>query len=95
MQRLKIVFTILIIFILHGMIQGQSVSIPYRVGDKFGLADEKGKMIIQPDFDLIEPGYNSNQWFTAYTFKDGVALSSLIYKNRIIISNKKYKDYVS
>lgn len=71
----------------------QPVCVPYRVGNKFGIADENGKMRIKPQFDIVEPAWESNKCFFAFTVTDSNVLSSLIYNNKIIISNQKYDYY--
>jgi hypothetical protein len=79
---------------LASALYSQKVGIPYRVGNKFGVSDAKGKMLIPANYDIVEPrDYNGTQYLTAYTFKDGTVLSSLIYNNKIILDNKTYSDY--
>lgn len=37
----------------------QEIRIPFRIGDKFGLSDQSGKLIVPAKFDAINPiGYN-------------------------------------
>jgi hypothetical protein len=71
----------------------QTVYVPYRVGNKFGIADENGKMIIKPQFDILEPHWKLNHCFYGFTKTDSNVLSSVIYNNKIIISKQKYDYY--
>lgn len=72
----------------------QIKSVPFRIGDKFGLADTNGKMIIEPQFDILDVGsFSNNYYFVGYKLKDGIAWSSLIVKDKIIIKDQKYKFY--
>jgi len=72
----------------------QDIGIPFRVGDKYGVSNAKGKMLIPANFDIVEPeDYNGTRYLIAYTFKDDRVFSSLIYNNKIILDNKTYSDY--
>lgn len=72
----------------------QPVAVPFRTGNKFGLSDEKGKMILAPRFDILEPEKdNETRYFKGYNFRDSSILSSVIFKNKVIISDKDYDDY--
>lgn len=64
------------------------ITVPYRVGDKFGISDENGKMIITPAFDDIEIIENGK--FLAFT-KDGDDYKrSYISKNKVILKDTDY-----
>lgn len=71
----------------------QPIYVPYRVGNKFGIADENGKVIIKPQFDFMKTAWGSNTSFLGYTVTDSSVLSSLIYNNKIIISKQKHDYY--
>ncbi|HVW15374.1 MAG TPA: hypothetical protein VHB54_16200 [Mucilaginibacter sp.] len=73
--------------------QAQKTPVPFRVGNKFGLADEAGKFIIQPQFDWVEINDTRNHVLTGFTIKDGITLTSLIYKNKLLLLNQNYGDY--
>lgn len=64
--------------------QDMQVYVPFRIGDKFGVSDENGKMIIPANYDEISVGYNND--FTAR--KDNKA--SYILNNKIIIKDGDY-----
>lgn len=72
---------------------GQGVSVPYRVGNKFGISDQNGKILVQPQFDIIQISGYSENYFEAFTFQGNEILSSFIYKNKIVLSNQKYNGY--
>lgn len=71
----------------------QNKSVPYRVGNVFGISNEKGKIIIKPQFDIIEVSTYDTFYFTCFNFNQGITTSSLIYNNKIIINNKDYNNY--
>jgi hypothetical protein len=72
----------------------QQIGIPYRVGNKFGVADTNGKIIIPAIYDIVEPEtYNDYNYFVAYRFEENAILSSLIYKNKVLINDKNYSNY--
>lgn len=87
---------LLFIFIAFTGLQlySQPVAVPFRTGNKFGLSDEKGKLILAPRFDILEPEKdNETLYFKGYNFRDSGILSSVVFKNKIIISDKDYDDY--
>lgn len=88
----KIVFFFLAIA-FHTTLFGQNVSVPYRVGNKFGISDQNGKILIPAQFDVVEISSYNETYFEAFTFKENEILSSYIYKNKIILSNQKYSSY--
>lgn len=55
---MKKLLVVLFIFFLKTTF-AQEVRIPFRIGDKFGLSDEVGKLIVPAKFEAIKPiGYN-------------------------------------
>lgn len=74
-------------------IYSQEFYIPYRVGDKFGISDEKGNIKLKPQFDILEYVYNQTDLLVGYNFVGNEVLSSVIHKNKIIIKDKRYKSY--
>ncbi len=50
--------TIICLFLLSKLLFTQTVLVPYKVGNKFGLSDEKGKLIVKPEYDGIEYLHN-------------------------------------
>lgn len=72
----------------------QNQSVPYRVGDKFGVGTTEGKMIIPAEYDIMEPeSYNDYKYYVAYKLSEGGNLSTLIYKDKIIFKDQKYNSY--
>lgn len=72
---------------------GQTISVPYRVGNKFGISDQNGKILISPQFDVVEIESYKETYFQGFTFNENTVLSSFIYKNKIVLSNQKYNNY--
>jgi hypothetical protein len=88
----KIIFFFLAIA-FNANLFGQTISVPYRVGNKFGISDQNGKILIPAQFDIVEISSYNETYFEAFTFKENEILSSYIYKNKIILSNQKYSSY--
>lgn len=87
-------FVICTAMMITSFVNAQVIGVPYRIGDKFGLSDENGKMIIPAKYDIVEPvSYNGTKYFTAYTISENTVLSTLIYNNKVVLSDQLYKDY--
>lgn len=84
-------FVLAISFQFH--VFGQTVSVPYRVGNKFGISNQKGAILIPPQFDILELDGYETPFFEAYTFQNNQVLSSFILNNKIVLSNKSYSCY--
>ncbi|WP_339837569.1 hypothetical protein [uncultured Flavobacterium sp.] len=87
---------IIILFFLFTCVflKAQEISIPFRIGDKFGVSNPNGKMIIPAVYDIVElQSYNHNKYFIAYNFVNNSVLSSLIIGDKIILKDQTYKDY--
>lgn len=68
-------------------------SVPYRVENLFGISDAKGKIIIKPQFDIIDVSSYDVLYFTGFNLNGNQTTSSLIYNNKIILNNKDYNNY--
>lgn len=91
MKQLIIIITL---FFSGAELNAQVIGVPYRKGDKFGISNEAGKILISPQFDIIEPEKNNgNPYFETFIFRDSTLISGLIYNNKIILSNQKYQNY--
>lgn len=64
------------------------IYIPYRKGDKFGVSDENGKMIIPAQFDKIEIGYHND--FTGININGKTVKTSYILNGKIIIKDTDF-----
>lgn len=94
MMIMKRIVLLLLSFIALNPIYSQESSVPFRVGNKFGVSDLKGKMLIPAEYDIVEPEkYGDYRYLTAYTLNGGKVLSTLIYKNKIILKNQAYASY--
>lgn len=90
MKRILFILIILLSCIGHS----QETQVPYRVGNKFGLGNVNGKLIIPAEFDILEPeDYNEYNYFIGYKLLNDGVLSTLIYKNKIIFKDKNYSKY--
>lgn len=89
MKRIFLVLAILTTVTIYS----QDFYIPYKVGDKFGVSDEKGNIRLKPRFDILEYVHNKTDLLVGYNLVGNDVLSSIIYKDKIIIKDKKYKSY--
>ena len=90
MNRIVLFF---LVFAFQTTLFGQTVSVPYRVGNKFGISDQNGKILIPAQFDVVEVESYKETYFQGFTFQENAVLSSFIYKNKIVLSNQKYNNY--
>ena len=67
------------------------VTVPYRVGNKFGISDTSGKMIIPAEYDKIDISTLHPGEFTASkgSSADGFT-STYIYGNKIVLKDSRY-----
>lgn len=84
--QILFLFSFITIFSQHN-------SVPFREGNLFGISDAKGKIILKPQFDIIEVSSYDILYFTGFNLNGNTITSSLIYKNKIILSNKDYNSY--
>src|SRR5690554_2878710 len=87
----KILFVLM--FLTTVTTYSQEFYIPYKVGNKFGISDEKGNIKLKPQFDILEYVHNQTDLLIGYNFVGNDVLSSVIHKNKIIIKDKKHKSY--
>lgn len=106
-KKIKNAALFLLLFASIIKIKAQDIRIPYRVGDKFGLSDEMGRIIVAPNYDKIHFMENGFQYFqyTNYTedsvqnkytgqwqvFKKGA--SGVLYKDNILIKASHYPSF--
>ncbi len=70
---------------LFGLTQ-KDVLVPYRVGEKFGLSDLKGKVKLKPQYDLVEPIGGGYFKYSNYT----ISIDTIKYYNgKIKVSKHK------
>lgn len=75
--------------LLIGIFASAQELVPFRKGDKFGIADENGKMKIEPQFNYAYFGPTPDL-LVGVNFTDGDDLKTLIHKGKIIISKSDY-----
>lgn len=91
---MKIILAVLSLLVFNVKVFSQENGLPFRVGDKFGISDKNGTIIIKPEYDYISVNLEKGKaYFQAFTIKDTTSLSSFIFNNKIIINNKDYSDY--
>ena len=88
-------------------IHAQDIRVPFRVGDKFGLSDEKGNLIVAAEYDEINFMEPSFQYFQ-YTkiirdsiqsvygrwLTNEVHIAGVLHKDKILIEdNKTYRSF--
>jgi hypothetical protein len=86
----------------------KDILVPYRLGEKFGISDLKGKILLKPQFDLIEPigggyfKYSNHKIFmdsaTDYYGKTKVrerveSVRGLLKGNNVIIRNSEHRHF--
>lgn len=86
----KNLLIILLLFILTGKGFCQEILVPYRVGDKYGLSDYSGKLIVQPTYDWIEIGPKYPAGYFGFTKGDK---KGVIYKKKELITAEKNYDF--
>lgn len=87
-----------LIFILTFIIpkaKSQPLTIPYRIGDKFGIADLNGRMLIPPQYSWVDIEDTEEQPFlVAFKAQDtGKPRSSLIDRNKVLLRDQPYVSY--
>ncbi len=86
----RLLITLFILLFVSTGSYSQNIYVPYRVGDKFGLANESGEIIVEPAYDNIRLCSTSG-YFTGYKKTDeNTFTSSLIYKDKVILEDQKY-----
>lgn len=84
---------LLCLCLMSTAVQAQNFYVPYRVGNKFGLADNRQKMIIPPAFDIVRPLDHTGLHFVAYKlFKDSFS-SALMVNGKALLQDQHYKYY--
>jgi hypothetical protein len=105
--QMKTLFLILSLLFIRPLF-AQPILIPYRIGNKFGLSDEKGKLIVKPAYDEIEylrSGYfeytNYNKTQDSVRYANGQIkveerahpTSGLFHQNKLLIANQPWRHY--
>ena len=67
--------------------------VPYKVKNKFGIATQKGDLVLTPQFDYVSLNYAPN-FFTCYNYgANKTYQTSLVVKDKIILSNQPFFEY--
>jgi hypothetical protein len=91
MKKFIVFYTTLLTFCA---IQAQEISVPFRIGDKFGLATREGKIILNPQFDLLEPdNFKVKNCFVGYHFADGKTTTHYILENKVLLKDQIFDSY--
>lgn len=78
----------LLILLFIPITLGAQIYVPYRKGNKFGISDENGKILLTPNFDKIKILTDST--FIGFIINGDNFNSSFINKNKVIILNKDF-----
>ncbi|WP_294302234.1 WG repeat-containing protein [uncultured Chryseobacterium sp.] len=78
------------LFFLVSILSFSQFSVPYRIGNKFGIADGSGKIIIPAEYDHIDvsssPGvFTATKGSSRENFK-----TTCIYRNKIVLKDTGY-----
>ena len=87
---MKIILKVILFFSFFIESFHAQIFVPYRVGDRFGISDENGKIAIKPVYDDIE--ILDNQGFLAFTKNGDKYKKSYINRNKVILKDTDY-DY--
>jgi len=90
---MKLIHKILILVLLVNLSSySQKIIIPYRVGDKFGLSDKDGKLMVDPIYDEMEL-LTAN--YFKYALKNNKSTPHYgVFKNdKLIIKEQTYPNY--
>jgi len=91
-MRKTIILLLLVVFFSASY--SQQTQVPFRVGNKFGLANSDGKLTVAAEYDILEPEkYNDFSYFIGYKLSSNAVLTTLIYKNKIIFKDRNYSKY--
>jgi len=83
-------YTVIIIVIFFSKISlSQSALVPYRIDNKFGLSDEKGKVIVKPVYDEVK--YLKNYYFK-YT-NTNITKDTVIHFGKKEVRERKSRSY--
>ena len=86
-------FSILLLILIHfSSISQNEILVPFRVGDKFGLSDLKGKLVYPAEFEYLKTNELGSYEASFEGVKEGK--STFFYKGKKIVErtkNTKYK----
>lgn len=86
--------SLFLLFFLICSIHAQQTSVPFRVGDKFGLSTREGKIILNPQFDILEPdNFKAKNCFIGYNLADRKITTNYILDNKILLQNQTFDSY--
>lgn len=93
-SRKMIVRTIAVLcaLLLQLAANAQNIFVPYRVGNLFGIADEHGKLKLNPVFDNVRL-CDADNYFTGYKNTANGYSSSLVFRDKVILKDQAYFGY--
>ncbi len=69
------------------------IFVPYKLGEKFGISDQYGNIVLTPKYDFIDLYYTPN-FFTAFNYGTNNSYkTSLILKDNVLIKDQNYFGY--
>jgi hypothetical protein len=73
---------------------GQITYVPYRVGDKFGISDIKGNLVLPATYNNIQPLYGTRDYFEGYKILPSAKRNiSFIRGNKVLIKDKYFQKF--
>src|SRR5690554_5144458 len=107
MKKTKDIFLLIILFVSFS-VSAQSILIPYKSGEKYGMLNEQNEVVIQPEFSDLE--WLTDKYFVAsqtvirsekikksaneFLDKDQkIQLKSLYYQDKNLIAPEIYSAY--
>lgn len=69
------------------------IYVPFKVKDKFGIANEQGAMVLPPVYDFVSVNYTPNL-FTAFNYSENQKYkTSLIREDKVLLKDQHYFGY--
>lgn len=101
-MKINLALSIFLFFFSIIYSTAQEIFVPYRVGDKFGFSNEKGKLLFDAEYDRIEfigDGYYTYTKITIDSTRmyggkpEEKKLKGVIFKGKKIVVDQEYTDY--
>ncbi len=89
-KLMKILMSLVFVFV--GAYINAQQYVPYKVGEKFGIADWTGNVKLKPEFDFIAFGDDLNH-FVAYKGAGDTGRTSLIHNDKIILKDTRFSSF--
>lgn len=88
---MKFSITLLLLLAVNFKGVSQHNSVPFRVGNLFGISDSLGTIKIEPKFDVVDVNSRNDLYFIGYNL--GTNQSTLIYNDKEILPKTVYRNF--